>query len=345
MTKGKPEIPEEPTTSTTTKAPSSILSEEVIAQKIQEIRESQKELRQLKRIPIRSGSRAFPSPNSGSFSQNHLPDSVKPETPEEPTTSTTTKAPSSILSEEVIAQKIHEIRERQKELRQLKRIPIKSRAFPSPTSGSFSQNHLPDPRSNFESLRVMSPGSRKRLRERQRAKPEHAIELFNGVSVVQIKPLLRKKTVQTQVDLPKFQEILRTSSSREKQKPLKTATIKEISNQDLPAFEPTKKSPKPKVPSKIKTDLHGNEKVTPQMAKETIKSRDTSLNSIPDQNVEAVLVLKSTKGTDLEGSLAEVKPIPRKRPNKFRFRPLKRKRLRGKGGSKDLRRIVPRSVH
>ena len=81
------------------------------------------------------------------------------------------------------------------------------------------------------------------------------------------------------------------------------------------------------------------------MAKETINSRDTSLNSISDQNVEAVLVLKSTKGTELEGSPAEVKPILHKRPNKFRFRPLKRKRLRGKGGSKDLRRIVPRSVH
>ena len=70
-------------------------------------------------------------------------------TTEDPVTTTAGEKPRAaarlpILSEEVIAQKIKEIREKQKELRLVKNRPS---ILPRP------KNHIPDPRTNFESLR------------------------------------------------------------------------------------------------------------------------------------------------------------------------------------------------
>jgi len=134
-----------------------------------------------------------------------------------------------ILSEEVVAKKIKEIRMRQKDLR-----TVKSRGGESRRRLPKPKNHFPDPRSNFESLRVLSPRSRKRLKEaklklrnRQRIERErNNIELFNGVSVVQIKPQLQKKTVKTSVDVPGFEEI-RSSRPTSVQAPVNIASIED----------------------------------------------------------------------------------------------------------------------
>ena len=112
--------------------------------------------------------------------------------------------------------------------------------------------------------------SRQRI-ERERERRINNIELFNGVSVVQIKPQLQKKTVKTSVDLPGFAEIRPGSSRSPTQPPINIASIEEIAR--TTQGESAKKSkPKSRVAS---TTLN------------------ISPNDDAEQSVEATLVIKS----------------------------------------------------